>query len=331
MSMNRPRKKDRHLPPCVYKKHNAYYLVRRGVWTRLAAELPAALREYARIYSQPAGGMSALIEDALPSIIAGKAPATVKLYTLAARKLQATLIEFAPEQVTAADVAQMRRAWAGTPSMANRCQAVLKLVFDYALDERLVALNPCVGAKRLTERPRTRRITQQEFAAVHAAASPRLRIVMTLCYLTGQRIGDVLSIRREHLTEEGIVVRQTKTKALVTIAWSPELVAAVAAAKAAHGPVSSLWLVKGTGSARQAHAPIWRDWRAACAAAGVDEARLHDLRAMAASDAKQQGLNAQSLLGHKSQRMTDNYLRDRESVVVQGPSIRRKPKVLDGT
>ncbi len=31
----RPRKKDRHLPPCMYIKHGAYYLVRKGKWERL--------------------------------------------------------------------------------------------------------------------------------------------------------------------------------------------------------------------------------------------------------------------------------------------------------
>ena len=73
----RPRKTDRHLPPCVYLRHGAYYLVRRGKWTRLAADLPEALKEYARLHAQPSGGMAALIEGAMPGILAGKAAQTV--------------------------------------------------------------------------------------------------------------------------------------------------------------------------------------------------------------------------------------------------------------
>lgn len=319
--MGRPRKKDRHLPPCVFHKHGAFYLVRNAKWTRLGADLPAALREYARLHAHAAGGMAELISKAMPSITQGRAPATVKLYELAGKKLQATLLEFAPHQVTPADVAQMQIAWADTPAMANRCQAVLRLVFNYALKQRIVESNPCIGAERLAEAKRTRRITLDEFDALRDKASPRLRLVMDLCYLTGQRVGDVLSIRREHLTAEGITIRQQKTKALVTVAWSPELVAAVEAAKAAHGTVASMWLVKGIAASRQAYAPIWRDWRRACKAAGVAEANIHDLRAMSASDAKLEGKDARVLLGHKSQRMTDVYLRDREAVVVHGPSI----------
>lgn len=69
--MNRPRKHDRHLPACMYHKHGAYYLVRRGKWRRLATKLPDALREYARLIDQPrgVGGMPALIDTMLPRIL----------------------------------------------------------------------------------------------------------------------------------------------------------------------------------------------------------------------------------------------------------------------
>ena len=326
----RPRKHNRHLPPCVFLRHGAYYLVKRGKWNRLADNLPDALAEYARLHAQQLGGMAQLIEEALPSMTAGKAPATKKLYTLSARKAQEIFKNYTPYQVTPATVAQMRRGLAETPAMANRVQATLKLVFDYALELGLVDSNPVVGAKRLPQKARTRRVTDQEFAAVLDAGSERLRIVMNLCHATGQRIGDVLAIRREHLREGGIYFRQAKTGTEVLIEWNPALTAAVEAAKAAHGPVASMWLVKGIGSHKRAYQPIWRDWRAACKKAGVENVTIHDLRAMSASDAKQQGLDAQILLGHTSGKMTERYLRDRELKVAQGPSIGQKRKVLDG-
>ena len=69
----RPRKTDRHLPPCVYLRHGAYYLVRRGKWTRLAADLPEALKEYARLHAQPSGGMAALIDRHIEALAEGLA------------------------------------------------------------------------------------------------------------------------------------------------------------------------------------------------------------------------------------------------------------------
>ena len=49
--MNRPRKKDRHLPACVFQRHGAIWYVKRGKWTRLGptSDLAGALAEYARI------------------------------------------------------------------------------------------------------------------------------------------------------------------------------------------------------------------------------------------------------------------------------------------
>jgi integrase len=322
--MNRPRKRDRHLPACVYLRHGAYWYVKRGKWTRLGVELDESLAEYARLMAaKGGGGMADLIDEALPTLVAGRAPATVKLYTLAARKLQQIMLEFSPHQVQPRDVAALRRGLASTPAMANRCISFLRMVFDYALEQQIVEANPCIGAKRNREQKRTRRITAQEYGAIRSHASARLRIVMDLCFLTGQRIGDVLAISRADLLDDGIHFRQQKTDAELVVAWTPELRATVETAKAAHGRVASLWLIKGVGSKPQAYRPIWRDWQAACKAAGVAGATIHDLRAMSGTEAKRQGHDPRALLGHTTERMTQQYLRDRDLPVVQGPSMEK--------
>jgi hypothetical protein len=59
----RPRKKDRHLPPCVHHRHGAFWLVERDKWTRLGAELSPALAQYARLIAVRSGAMGALIDD----------------------------------------------------------------------------------------------------------------------------------------------------------------------------------------------------------------------------------------------------------------------------
>src|SRR5690606_3746027 len=127
----RQRKTDRHLPPCVYYKHGAFWFVRNGKWHRLGTELQAALHEYARLVAQPGDGMVKLIEDALPHILKGRkgkglATITVKQYTIAARRLQTILAEFTPEQVKPVHVAQLRRKLADTPAVANRTVTVLR-------------------------------------------------------------------------------------------------------------------------------------------------------------------------------------------------------------
>lgn len=330
--MGRPRKRDRHLPPCVYFRHGAYYYVKSGKWTPLGRDHDEAMLEYARRVAQAKGGMAELIEDALPGILKGKAASTQKQYREAARRLQRILEEFAPHQVTPRDVAQLRRSLSDSYAVANRMLSVLRMVFDYALEEQMVESNPCVGIKRLAQNTRTRRLLESEFLAIRAKAKPRLQVVMDLCYLTGQRVGDVLAIKRTDLGDDGIFFQQQKTGAQLTVKWTPELRAAVERAKALHGPVAGLYLVKGTVGQEGrplAYKVIWKDWRTACKAAGVENANIHDLRAMAGTEADAQGRNAQKLLGHTDPKMTKRYLRARSVPVVEGPSFGHDPRILD--
>lgn len=225
-------------------------------------------------------------------------------------------------------MAQIRRAFSSY-SVANRTITVLRLVFDYALEEQLVSTNPCTGIKRLAQNVRTRRLLPSEFAAIRANAKPRLQAVMALCYLTGQRIGDVLGIKRTDLQADGIYIEQEKTGAKLLIAWSPELRRAVEDAKALHGKVAGPYLVKGTvGSEGKplAYKVVWKDWKAACAAAGVTGANIHDLRAMSGTEAEKQGHDPQALLGHTDKKMTQRYLRDKQVPVVRGPSLQSDAK-----
>lgn len=316
----RPRKQQRHLPSCVYQRHGAYWYVKRGKWTRLGADLDSSLAEYARLQQHKLGGMQALIEEALPTILAKKAQTTVKQYKHVAVRLQDILAEFAPHQVTPRDVAQIRRSLADTPAIANRALTVLKMVFDYALDEQLVATNPCVGIKRLQLDARTRRISPGEFQAIQSKAAPMLSVVMDLCYATGQRIGDVLKIARTDIADDGIFIEQQKTKKRLVLAWTPDLKAAVARARELHGNVSHLYLL---GSRPPNYHMVRKQWLKACQAAGIKDANLHDLRAMAGTDASAQGIDAQQLLGHTDAATTRLYLRDKVVPVVTGPTMKR--------
>ena len=55
------RRKDKHLPSCMYHRHGRYWYVQGGKWHKLSKELPTALTEYARYVEPPSGGMDALL------------------------------------------------------------------------------------------------------------------------------------------------------------------------------------------------------------------------------------------------------------------------------
>ncbi len=319
----RPRKKDRHLPPCMYMKHGAYYLVRKGKWERLGSDYQDALLAYARLVGGSGkGGMAKLIDEALDAMRHRLADNTVKQYEAAAARLKEYLAEFEPRQVLPRHVAKLKLHMADTPNMANRVISFLRMVFAYGLEQQLVDSNPCTGIKRHTEKKRDRYITDEEFAAICSACSPYIRSILEMCYLTGQRIGDVLAIKLADISERGIAFEQQKTGAKLVVAMTPDLYELIGRAKAIPRKVRGLTLFCTRSGGRQVSYSTVKDaFRKACEETGIIRATVHDLRAKSLTDTDKQGNDAQKLGGHTDGRMTQRYLRLREMKVAVGPRL----------
>ena len=325
------RRSDQHLPPCVYHKNGAYWLVKKNKWTRLGKDLPAALAEYGRIIQADKGaGMEQLLRDTLDRAAARVKPRTLEQYETAARHITAAFVEFAPEQVRATHIAQFLDHLRDKPNMANRCRSVLKLAFDLAVLRGEALTNPVTSVPRHSTRARKRYLTDGEYRAIHAAASPIMQCIMDMCYLTAQRVGDVLRIHASDITQDGILFRPEKTtdltgegKALL-VAMTPDLAAVIARARALHGEVPRLLLFgQKRGGKLRSYRGVRDLFDRAAGRAAVADAHLHDLRAKSLTDAKRQGLDPQALALHSSESMTRRYIRDREIATVQGPSLRQ--------
>lgn len=319
--MNRPRKKDRHLPRNVYQRHGAFWYVKGGKWTRIGSTLREALSTYAALYEAPNGAMPELIAKALDTILKRVKPNTQRQYRIAAHKLSRMLREFQPHELQQKDVAALKAGFVNKPNMGNRCLSVLRQVLDYAVEQQLIPSNPAVAVKRLPEKKRGRLLSVAEYQAIYSKAGPRLQVIMDLLIRTGQRVNDVLRIRRADLTEEGIRFQQQKTDAKRVVPWTPELRAVVERAKGLHQNIVALTLLHNRRGKSPDYRSVQEQWQKACAAASVTDARLHDLRAFAATWAKKQGKNPTLLLGHTSEAQTLRYLRDKEEPVAEGPSF----------
>ncbi|AAO57514.1 tyrosine-type recombinase/integrase [Pseudomonas syringae group genomosp. 3] len=322
----RPRKKDRHLPPCMYLKHGAYYLVRKGKWERLGSDFQEALLAYAKIVGGKSnGGMSLLIDEALDAMRRRLSENTIKQYEAASVRLKTYLEEFEPRQVLPRHVAALKLHMADTPNMANRVISFLRMVFAYALERQIVDSNPCTGIRRHAEKKRDRYISDAEFAAICAASSEYMSVIWEMCFLTGQRISDVLNIKLSDISDVGIAFEQQKTGAKLIVAMSPDLKALLDRVHALPRKVRGATLF----CARSGGKPVSYDtckmgFRAACKAAGVKGATIHDLRAKSLTDTDRQGNNAQMLGGHTDAKMTKRYLRLREIDIAQPPTMPKK-------
>ena len=317
----RPRKQQRTLPSCVYFRHGAFWFVKRGKWTRLAADLGEALNEYARIHD-PKGGLDKWVDEALEAHRKGKkvAPSTFKQYGHAAKNMKLAFAEFAPDQVRQKHIYQWKRAMAETPNMANRCLTVARIVFGYLAEQQIVDGNPAIGVPPYEESKRERLLTSAEFSAIRDKAVPRLQSMMDLMFLTGQRLMDVVSIHEADIKPEGLYFQQDKTGTRLTVRWTPELRAAVDRARALN-KVRSLTLFRGRRGTPPKYRSVYVQWVDACRLAGVVGAQARDVRAQSATEAQAQGINATKLLGHASEAMTKRYLRGKVVPLVDGPSI----------
>lgn len=317
----RTRTKNRHLPSCVYQKHGAYYYVKANKWTRLGSDLHTALIEYARIVAVPSDGVPQLIDKALPIIVAHVSESTKKQYAYCAQVLKEVFAEFRPEQVTHGTVIQMMDMWNHSPATANRLLTVLRLVFQWALDREIVDRNPCESVKRLAQGKRERLVTAKEYNRIYKHAPDWLQVIMDVCYYTGQRIGDVLTIEYSQLTDEGIFFEQQKTGKRLTVAWSSELRDVIERAKRSNKNVirSAKYVLAGRAGTPRKHSNVWRSFKTAARKAGIEDVTIHDLRAMAGTAAESEGKDPTALLGHADRRTTQSYLRDRTPKLVTGP------------
>lgn len=322
----RPRKKDRHLPACMYQKHGAYYLVRKGKWERLDSDYQAALLAYARKTTTAAqAGMPLLIDKVLKHIRPTLKPNTMTQYEAAAERLKTILAEFEPQEVLPKHVAAIKMDLSSTPNMCNRILSFLRVVFQFALEWQLVDSNPCIGVRRHAEKKRDRYVTNAELQALLAHCSEYMSVIFEMCYLTGQRIGDVLAIRLSDISEAGIEFRQQKTGSKLIVTMTPDIQGVIDRAKALPRKVRGMTLFCTRGGGKPVSYGTVKDAFAKVRkAAGIADVTIHDLRAKSLTDADGEGKDAQKLGGHTDSRMTARYLRGKKPTTAQAPNMPKK-------
>jgi integrase len=250
------------------------------------------------------------------------APSTRRQYEMAAKQVRAAFREFSPAEIRPTDVAQWMDHMRDKPNMANRCRTVLKLMMDVAVRRGDAEVNPVISIQPHKERKRDRYITDAEYSAVRAKCSPGIALIVDMCYLTAQRIQDVLDIKLGDITDEGITFQQGKTGKRILVSMSQAMADAITAAKQqASGNVRSIYLLPARGGKRRDYRTVRDAWTAACEKASVVDAHLHDLRAKSLTDADNQGINAQLLAGHANRQMTERYIRLRRTDVASSPTM----------
>jgi len=185
----------------------------------------------------------------------------------------------------------------------------------------LIKINVLRDVEKPRSQPRTRLITDEEFAACRALAPHRVRLAMDLALLTGQRQGDIIRFRWANIREVTVDGRtfhelnleQSKTGKRMAIEITPELEAVL----------DQCWQLQGGGHAGSEFVlptkfgrpftsagfrATWQRVRLKWERSGGKNFRFHDIRALAATKCATLEL-AQALLGHENPSITRSVYR----------------------
>lgn len=320
--MGRKRTSRLDLPERVYFHHQAYYYVHRsGKWEKLDTDYVKAMAIWAtRLAEQCTEIVTVgdLLNRYIVEVVPTKAERTQKDNLHEIRYLRAFFGEMPCTGVEAKHVAAYLDARTAK-TRGNREVALLSHAFNKAILWGICKYNPCsVPGMRNREAPRDRYVTDEELAAFRALCPEWMKIYIDLKGLTGLRQQDLLALQWSDITEEGITVcpikTQTSTRKRILIAMTPELDSLLASLPKSGKHCFTTRLKQSyTSSGFQS---IWKRLMTKFIVVGGVRFHEHDLRGKVATDMNDP-IAAQKLLGHKDMSMTEDYIKARQTEVVQ--------------
>jgi integrase len=220
-------------------------------------------------------------------------------------------------------------------SSTNREMALLKVMFNLAIDWHMASENPLRKVRMFSERDnlKERVLAEDEEARLLAASAPHLRLVIVALLATGARISELMALKWSAVDLERGTVLLTKTKSgrnrLIPI--NAQLRTVLEAVKPSAKGERVFMGPEGNpvDSIRGAFVRARRR-------AGLEGLRLHDLRHTFATRLIRRGVDiitVQSLLGHSSVTTTQRYTHSgeeqkRDAVRLLEPAPARKDEDL---
>ncbi|WP_455424945.1 tyrosine-type recombinase/integrase [Dryocola sp. LX212] len=209
---------------------------------------------------------------------------------------------------------------------ANREKAFMSRVFRWAYERGKVKLNPCQGVKQFKEQARTRYITDLEYRSLYDVAPTAVKVAMEIAYLCCARQGDILDLKKHQLTDQGILIQQSKTSVSQIKAWTERLRAAtdLAGQLNINKGMSSIYVLHQPSGSRYTRDAFNAQWMKAKKTAAEKFPELdfqftfHDLKAKGISDLEGSLNEKQEISGHKNASQTARYNRKIAVVPVVG-------------
>jgi integrase len=203
------------------------------------------------------------------------------------------------------------------PVQANRCKALLSTLFSRAEELGYSGPNPCKNIKNFPEHSRERYLLPDEmkaFLCAVEAEEPIWRDFFLLCLLTGQRRGNVASMRWDELDLTNAVwtvpADKAKAKKPITVALSPRALEILLQRRQVID-TDNPWVFPGRSRVGHVLDPK-RAWARLLARANIQNLHVHDLRRTLGSWQAALGTSLLIIgksLGHNDLKSTQVYSR----------------------
>jgi len=348
--MTRPRNRlNRNLPPNLYmsKKGKKYYFRYRHPITgkesgmgsdrvravRAANELNAKLMPpEVDLVARVIGGTGRMSEwlDDYSGLLEKKdiADATRKSYRGFINVIRKGLGDYDLAAIDTPIAVDYLRRYESTPQMAKQLRARLKDIFDEAIREGKIKDNPINVTRNPKVTVMRERLFLDDFNMILDKAetmNPWVSNSMLLGLITGQRLNDIANMRFSDISDNYLHIKQHKSGSLVRLSLDLRLDAigmsvsdvvsrcrdrvvsrhlihhAKSTANTKAGaPLKRLTISKGFKDARNRSGLKWEH-----------PPSFHELRSLSGRLYADQGVDAQSLLGHKDAQTTALYLDDK--------------------
>lgn len=307
------------LPKYVRQNHGAFYHVRwnsiagKVIWTRLGKTYPEMLRTLASLEDSKTILMRDIIERYRTEISSKQSPNTQRTRNWQLDNLAYSFGKVEPSAVTPQLIYRYHDERSKTaPVAANREISLLNSIFNKAIRWGYVLTNPARSLEKNKEKPRDRYVSDEEYEAVLKQAPKQVQLAMRLAYLTGQRFGDLVSLKWSQVDSNGIHFVQAKTGKKLLVSLSPELSKTLDECR--ERKVTSFYVLsdnKGQPWHLFTLGSAFRRTVLKCLKHGTLKTRFtfHDLRAKAASDSDGE------LLGHANKRTLHRVYKRKEEQV----------------
>jgi integrase len=222
--------------------------------------------------------------------------------------------------LTVADVEEYRRNrcaqkthWKKplAPSTLDREVALLKRMCNYAVETKLIPVNPLAGVPMLNV-PNARDVTVSEdnFERLYRLAEPELKPILLTAYDTGMRRAEVLGLRWRQVDLEAGTIRlrgqDTKTSSPRLVVMTPRLIDELQGVP--RQPGSEFVFVNP--ETKTAWHTVRKAFVRALKAADLEGTWFHDLRRSFVTNARRRGVPesvVMKMTGHKTRCVFDRY------------------------